>query len=447
MRTITSLKRSIVLLVGNLLWLLLGETVFAADPLPETFLQLCPLEQRLFEDAVDGRLDDFSLLTAALVAGGVDRDDVLRQYEDRLDAVVRQWHKESRPTGSPRRQAEAVFDLLHRKILRTGYHVDGTDLPAAIDHGRFNCVSASVLFNWLAKEAGLTVHGLELPGHVMSRVRWDDESLDVETTCPGWFRLIDDPQRQAELVEKTTGQAASADRSHGRELSAVQMVALIYYNRAVDLLVAKRFEEATIDNAKAVTLDPASTTAEGNLLATINNWAIDLGNSQQYERSAQLLRTGLSLDAGYEAFAVNYVHVHHEWVEELCRAEQFAEALNTLAEAADELPENPFFRQATSNVCRRWAGSLLGQGRADEAFDVFFRARQRWGDCPDLDEAQAAAINDAGLALLEQGRSEQALTLFDRGMAQLPDDELLRNNHAVARLREEAHAKVMPEGR
>ncbi len=369
----------------------------------------------------------------------------------RLDAVVRRWNKEGRwrkkgrPTGSPRHQAEAVFDLLHREILRSGYHVDGTDLPAAIDHGRFNCVSASVLFNWLAEEAGLTVHGLELPGHVMSRIRWGDESLDVETTCPGWFRLIDDPRRQAELVEKTTGQLTSADRSNGREITPVQMVALIYYNRAVDLLVAKRFEEATIDNAKAITLDPASTTAEGNLLATINNWAIDLGNSQQYEESAQLLRTGLSLRASYEAFAVNYVHVHHQWVDELCRSEQFVEALNALAEAADELPENPYFRQAASNVCRRWAGSLLGQGQADEAFDIFFRAKQRWGDCRELDEAQAAAINDAGLALLEQGRSGQAVTLFDRGIAQLPDDELLRNNRTVARLREEAQAKVMPE--
>jgi len=144
---------------------------------------------------------------------------------------------------------------------------------------------------------------------------------------------------------------------------------------------------------------------------------------------------------------VNYVHLHHQWVYGLCRSQQFTKALNALAEAADELPDNPYFRQAASNVCRRWAGSLLGQGQADEAFDVFFRARQRWGDCPDLDKAQAAAINDAGLALLEQGRSGQAVTLFDRGMAQLPNDELLRNNRSVARLREEARAKVMPGGR
>ena len=79
-------------------------------------------------------------------------------------------------------------------------------------------------------------------------------------------------------------------------------MATIYYNRGVDLLAEKRFADAAAANAKAVRLDPQNATAKGNFLATINNWAIDLGTSGEYEKAAELLRLGLAADPGYDAF-------------------------------------------------------------------------------------------------------------------------------------------------
>ena len=49
---------------------------------------LTSLERRLFSDAADGRLDEFSLLTASLVASGVESPEVLGQYQKRLDALA-----------------------------------------------------------------------------------------------------------------------------------------------------------------------------------------------------------------------------------------------------------------------------------------------------------------------------------------------------------------------
>lgn len=335
-----------------------------AETVPDTFLadQLCPLEKRLFADAADGRLDEFSPLQAALVASGVEDAQVLQRYRGRQADLLGELGRSGKLTGPPRQRARALFEFMHRRVLTAGYRSDCTDLRTAFDQGRFNCVSASVLFNCLAGELGLAVCGLEIPGHAMSRLMLPNGPLDVETTCPRWFQLIDDPGAQAELVTKALGPAASADRSLAREISYPQMAAMIYYNRGVDLLAQKRFDQAATANAKALRLDPQSVTARGNLLATINNWAIALGGTDQYAEAVDLLREGLRLDPAYETFVPNFVHVHHQWVEHLCQAGKYEEALQVLDRAAAEMPDRGRFQQDALEVYQRWARKLLGRG-------------------------------------------------------------------------------------
>lgn len=350
------------------------------SPLSTCFAgRFCPLEERLFADAADGRLDEFGLLEAALIAGGVEDAEVLEGYRRRQAGLLEELGRSGGLSGPPRQRAQAVFEFMHRRVLRAGYRTDCTDLRAALDEGRFNCVSASVLFNCLAREAGLAVCGLEAPGHTMSRLRLPDGPLDVETTCPRWFQLLDSPQKQAELVEKTPGAAPSADRSQAREVSDAQMAAMVYYNRGVDLLAEQRFGQAAAANAKALRLDPQSATARGNLLATINNWAIALGSSDRYAEAVGLLREGLRLDPAYETFSLNYVHVHYQWVEHLCRSGRFEEALELLAQAAAELPDREYFRRAPLEVYRRWTRAVLADGEADRTGATFAQTGGRPG--------------------------------------------------------------------
>ena len=189
-----------------------------------------------------------------------------------------------------------MFTFLHQSILRGGYNLQSSDLRQALDHGRFNCVTASVLFNCLAQRFGLKAVGLEVPGHAMSRLELPQETLDIETTCPRWFTPNDRPRAavspqagdptqadetavQAELARPAPDRNLANQRRSLRQVSEVELVATIYYNRGVDLLAERRFADAAAANAKAVRLDPENVTAKGNFLATINNWAIDLGTS------------------------------------------------------------------------------------------------------------------------------------------------------------------------
>ncbi len=278
-----------------------------------------PLEERLFADVADGRLDDFEPLGAALVASGVEDNDGLRRYQAKSVALADELRRSSGYAGSPQDRVEAVLKFLHQRVFWRGYDLASTDLRRALDDGRFNCVSATVLFNYFAGTLDFECRGLEMPGHAMSRVLLSDGALDVETTCAKWFQPDTRLPRPEGALAAMIGDAGSADRVGAREVSAIQLAAMIYYNRGVYLLAEKRFAEAAAANAKAVRLDPKNALARGNLLATINNWAIALSNRGEYAASVALLRRGLAMDAKFQPFVQNYVHAHRQWIESLCR--------------------------------------------------------------------------------------------------------------------------------
>jgi tetratricopeptide (TPR) repeat protein len=334
---------------------------------------LSELEQRLFDQIHDGRFGHFSLLQAGLIAGGVERWDELDRYCKHFDALVESLRRSGKVRGTPRERAQALFAFLHQAILRGGYSLQASDLRQALDCGRFNCVTASLLFNCLADRFELKAVGLEIPGHAMSRLELPEETLDIETTCPRWFTRIDwssekpptqvgnpaqaEPQTtvRAEVARNSLARTAASDQRLLRQVSEVELVATIYYNRGVDLLAERRFADAAAANAKAVRLDPENATAKGNFLATINNWAIDLGTAGEYARAAELLRLGLAADANYEPFHSNYVQLFRQWSEDLCRRGRYADAVRLLTQAAQEQPGERFFREATIEALRRWA--------------------------------------------------------------------------------------------
>ena len=317
--------------------------------------ELSRLEQDLFTDAADGGWDEHTLLEAALIASGVDRPELLRHYEGRVADLEAELSRSGRLTGTERERAQAIFEFMHRRVLRGGYQLDCTDLGLSLDEGRFNCVSASVLFNCLAGRLGLTAHGLEAPGHAMSRLILDGRPFDVETTCATWFRLTDDPAKQAAVMARMIRRQPGQGSPPARTVTPVQLIATIYYNRGVDLLAENRFHDAVRANAKALRLDAANQTARGNLLATLNNWSINLAGEGHYARAVELLDRGLSLDPTYETFRANYLHVHHQWIESLCDAAHFQGALDVAAKAAGKQPQEPYFQQIRREVERRRA--------------------------------------------------------------------------------------------
>jgi len=315
-----------------------------------------PLEERLFADTDDGRLDEHSVLRAALIAGGVDDPETLAACEARFAQLADAMMRSAGVTGPPRERAEAIFAFLHEQILVGGYDLDASDLSVVLQTGRFNCVTATILFDCLATRVGLDTQAVQIPAHAMSRVILDGGGwLDVETTCPRWFELMHDPKRRAEMLAKTLGRPEDGTSHEPRELTDCQLVAMLYYNRGVDLLAKGRYAEALAANAKALRLDPASATARGNLLATLNNWAIALSTQDRFADAIARLRQGEAIGPDYEPFGVNFVHVYYRWAERLAAAGRSDEALAVLDEAERKTPAT-YFRRMREEILRRRVG-------------------------------------------------------------------------------------------
>jgi tetratricopeptide (TPR) repeat protein len=297
------------------------------DPLP-----LAPLEARMLVDPARGEFRHFSLVEGALVASGVERGAALESYERKYAAWSEAARRLAEREDSPLRRAETLFEFVHREILTGGYDAQATELTHPFDDGKFNCASATVLFTALAMDCGFTVHPIERPRHAMCSLEIGGQRMDVETTCPNWFQLTPTTRRQAEAA--ASARDAATDRpATRREIGSAALVAVIYYNRGVDLLHERRFAEAVSVNVRALRLDPENETAAGNLLASINNWALALCAEGDYPEAAELLARGLTIAPDHEPFHTNQRHVYRTWIQSLAAVGRQREAIAVLAAA------------------------------------------------------------------------------------------------------------------
>jgi tetratricopeptide (TPR) repeat protein len=198
---------------------------------------------------------------------------------------------------------------MHRRVLCGGYDLAATDLRLVLDEGRFNCVSATVLFNYFGGALGLKCQGLEMPSHAMSRVLLPEGAIDVDTTCPRWFHLADNPQQRTAAASKTIGAAAWADRSKAREVSPIQLAAMIYYNRGVEALRHNDFELAIARNRLALLLDSENTDARGNLLSAINKRALELTTQKKFAAAIELVERGLRIEPSHAPLRQNRLFI------------------------------------------------------------------------------------------------------------------------------------------
>jgi hypothetical protein len=252
-------------------------------------LQLSAAEQRLFDDVEDGRLDEHSLVEAALVASGAENTDEIKFYADQFAALQAESRRLCETLPDAITKAEAIHRLLHAQLLRR-YDADTTNIAATFNSGVYNCASATLLFVSLAADAGLNVQAFELPGHVRAAITEDANQWEIEITSPKWNEAV--RQLDAEIPNR-------------RDVSPIGLIAMVYYNQGIDVFHDRQFAAAIAANRRALLLDDNNREARGNLLASVNNWALALCESRQFDAAEKLLADGLNFDASHQAFTHN----------------------------------------------------------------------------------------------------------------------------------------------
>ncbi|MDR2761052.1 MAG: hypothetical protein LBB88_00440 [Planctomycetaceae bacterium] len=341
-----------------------------------------PAEKALFQDAQDGKWDNFNLFRAAMIAEGERDPAKIKIYESKLDSIL-QKVKAKNQQNNNREPSEILtrdlFESLHREIMTRPYDINCTNLSRVFETGKFNCVSATVLFNVVGEKAGLNVIALEMPGHALSRVRFGNKEMDIETTCPDWFKLENREAIAAATMqyvakpESATPNPAAGNNMNNkntmseseklmelsknlREITPVQLIATIYYNHGVDLFNEKKYAEAAVANLKALQLDPENDSAWVNLMKTVNNWALELssGNStngiKRYDLAAILLDQGWYIDTNYANFKTNQLHVYFNWIHDLAVRGRIDAAKEVFTYADKRLPNNPVLAKLMDTI-------------------------------------------------------------------------------------------------
>jgi tetratricopeptide (TPR) repeat protein len=395
--------------------------------------------KRLIEDAADRRFDEHSLLKAALVAEGALDSAVFDDCNERLRRHQRRLQRRrlrSLEGASLQQRARVVHEFMHAEILTGGYDKHGSSVVGALRHGRFNCVSSSILFRCLCTELGLPTAAVETSGHVWMRLTSPTrtaavQTTDVQTTVASWQDAIRGDYWPS-VRPAGSARNVSQTRRPAREVGELELVAMIYYNRGVDLLHQRDYVSAAQMNRTALALDPRSLAARANLLASLNNRAVQLTEQEQYRAAHDVLLKGLSFDAKYVPLLDNDLYLHHQWIASLCRRARFDEVMDVLDAAQKRRGNEPFFRQTRLQACRRWAERLLAEGSVDEAFALFEGEQNRDPDSTALRQIESEVINDRAVALAEQQRLGEAIELLERAIQRSSHQPLLQSDHRRA---------------
>lgn len=304
-------------------------------------------EDRLLADAADGRLDQFSLFDAALIASGAPDAENAATCHARFERFRASLARAITAEMSVRERAKEILRRMHQEFLTGQYRPACTELHRTLNDGRYNCVTATVLFRCLCAEFGIPLKTIAETGHVYCLLEGDGRAT-IQTTSLDGFTSSD----------ATAG---------GREITDVQLLAKIYYNRGVSLLEKNRFRQAFDLLQIGYGLDRQDQIAWRNILACLNNWALSECDAGRFQHAAELLLRGLEMAPNYPPFLDNELHVHHRWVSRLCTDRRYEQALSILESGYRRRPTAPLFEDGRRVVYQAWKNARRNSGKSVEA--------------------------------------------------------------------------------
>ncbi len=273
------------------------------------------LEDRLAADIQDYRLDDFSRVEAAFILSGVNNSDSLDYYVGWYQQVLQGIREIPFDPADRPGNASKVFNVLHARWLKT-YQLEATTLRDIVKHKRFNCVSATILFNLICDDQGWDTEAFETPTHVYTLFNNFTQQVMVENTSPMGFNIINNLQAysrylaqyypQSEVVKIGLDRLYLHEQSQGRRIDNTELLGLLAYNQAY--FARKRGEYAR---------------AYG-LVLLAQNFNSDSRSNIQFE-----------------------LGLYNSWGKQLFDARQYLKAFGVLADGAYRYPDDSTLRQNT----------------------------------------------------------------------------------------------------
>ena len=381
---------------------------------------LTTAEQALLQDTLDGELNQHSLMEAMLLAEGLSKSEAAKwnqRYSQDAQYMLQQISAEE----STEAQAQNIFRFMHREILTSEYVVDANQLVKCWEEGKYNCLSATLLYHAFCKEAGIPTRAVTTPGHIFIQL-CNSGAVDVETTCPQWFELS--------AAEKNANHGRQREIDNRRILTETELIGKIYYNRALSSLSAEHYHAAEKELRLSLILDPADRSAKRNLLACLNNWSLQLTEERKYAEAMQLLKRASQQFPEDLSLKKAVIYTMYHWTEKLSARHQYQRGLEILSQYQSLNSHDPFFDRSRLALSRKWVEHVMENKPAEQLY-VLKMTHELCSHYREWPRLESALINNHAIKLYRSGQSQKAQQLLQAGLHYQPENDLLLRNYQL----------------
>ncbi len=328
----------------------------------------------------------------ALRASGFNQAKEMNEARARLDRLTNRLRRAVGPLRDVRTKGERLLRMLHgpEGALRT-YDVRATTLRDVLFDQRYNCVSASVLYNLIAERLGLVTRAELRPTHARSALLDTVAStrIVVETTSPEGFDP--DPQEAKRMLRRIAGGSDSADRvlvpEAGTWVATDVLIGLIYVNRATLAEEAKKNQAAE------------------RLFQAAEQLLVQRGMLQVLRDQRAALLAQLGVDDIRSGVAARYSRAHRT----LLRAARLESQLPAIRKVV---------RQNLRAASERFIASMATQAGPEAVMAVVEDSAQAGLGVADVAGLTAFAFSEIARVHLTRKDYRAALEAFDAALAQ-----------------------------
>lgn len=386
-------------------------------------------ERALFADVAGGVSPRWTPEEAALIVSGAHTAEQRAPYLEKLAALESDAARAA-GDGPAFDKGARLLRWLYRRGYLKRYQREQTDLTTLLDSGNYNCVSSALLYLLAARHLGLDVRAIEVPDHAFVVLYDGTRHVDVETTTVEGFDPDADAasagrfRRMTGLIRPSAGQPELR-----REIDAIRLLGVVYYNRGVVDDQAQRYSEALGDDFRAMSLDRENSSAIKNTLITIANWGTALAQKKDYAAAVKELSVGLSLAPDDATLVYDGIAAWQLWAKSELDAGHQEQALAIVRNAAQAMP-NSHFEQMEAWVYASPAQKLAEHSDWSGAIAMVDPARQQLHGQPlaDIESYEAWLYNQQGLELAARRDWQGAREVFDAGSRRLPGNAVLQQN-------------------
>jgi hypothetical protein len=147
-------------------------------------------------------------------------------------------------TMSDEERARQLFIWLKRNFLQEYHALDGISAKGVVEDKKYLCLSGSILYTLLARDAKLDVKGFLMPGHAYAMFE-GARPIRIETTTDGPEGFDLKPEASVKTREQDRALYQSAFESYGVVSDPMKFIAYQFSNTAIkniDELVLNKYE-------------------------------------------------------------------------------------------------------------------------------------------------------------------------------------------------------------